>query len=67
MLTRRPSESIMIGDDIKITVTKVNQSNVSIGIEAPRDVAIHRQEIYDQLQEDRQDGAATKSFAEKSK
>jgi carbon storage regulator len=51
VLTRRVNERIVIGDDIVVTVLKVNHDQVRIGIEAPRDVDVHREEVYLQLKE----------------
>lgn len=45
MLNRHPGQSIHIGEDIKVTVSKVKGNNVTIGIEAPRDVNIRRDEL----------------------
>jgi carbon storage regulator len=45
VLSRKPSQSIMIGSDIKITIVKVERNQVRIGIEAPRDVTILRDEL----------------------
>lgn len=47
ILTRRVNETLVIDDKIKITVLDTRGSQVRIGIDAPRDVLIHRQEIYD--------------------
>jgi len=46
ILSRLKSQSIMIGDDIKLTVVCIGQQHVRIGIDAPKHVPIHRQEIY---------------------
>ena len=45
VLTRRENESLMIGEDIKLTILAVKGGQVRVGIEAPKDVAIHRQEL----------------------
>jgi carbon storage regulator len=45
ILTRRPGESILIGDDIKVTITKIRGRQISVGVEAPNDVAVDREEI----------------------
>lgn len=51
LLTRRISETIMIGDDINITILGVNGHQVKIGIDAPKDVPVHREEIYHRIQQ----------------
>lgn len=51
VLTRRINESIMIGDDIVITILAVDGDKAKLGIEAPRDVAILREELYSAVQE----------------
>lgn len=50
ILTRRTGESLQIGDDIKATILGVNGCQVKIGIEAPRNVDVHREEIYARIQ-----------------
>ena len=49
ILSRHVDESIMIGDDIKITVVQNSCGKVRFGIEAPRGVPVHRQEVYDAI------------------
>ncbi|MEQ4674031.1 carbon storage regulator CsrA [Providencia vermicola] len=49
ILTRRASEEVMIGDHIKIKILGVKGNQVRIGIEAPKDVAVHREEIYQRI------------------
>jgi carbon storage regulator len=59
ILTRRVGETIMIGDDITVTVLSVKGNQVRIGIDAPRSVAVHREEIYGRIKEEQartQDG-----------
>ncbi len=51
VLTRKPNQRINIGDDIVITVLEVRGDQVRLGIEAPRDVAVQREEIYVQIQD----------------
>jgi carbon storage regulator len=50
VLTRRPNQSIMIGEDVVITVLEVRGDQVRLGIKAPRDVAVHRDEVWAELQ-----------------
>ncbi len=52
ILTRRVGESLMVGDDITVTVLGVKGNQVRIGVNAPRDVAVHREEIYNRIQDD---------------
>ena len=52
ILTRRAGESLMIGEDVSITVLGVKGNQVRIGIDAPKEVAVHREEIYDRIQDD---------------
>ena len=50
VLTRRAGESVMIGDDVVITVLEARGDVIRLGIEAPRDVQVHREEVYRELQ-----------------
>ena len=52
ILTRKSGESPMIGEDISVTVLGVKGNQVRIGINAPKDIAVHREEIFDKIQED---------------
>ena len=51
ILTRKIGESLMVGDDVTVTVLEVNGGQVRIGIKAPRDIAVHREEVFDRIQE----------------
>jgi len=50
ILTRKPGETIVIGDTIKVTILGVEGKQIRIGIDAPKDVPVHRKEIYDKIQ-----------------
>ena len=52
ILTRRVGEALMVGNDTKIVVLGVKGSQIRIGINAPKDVKVHREEIYDKINED---------------
>ncbi|MEY4189218.1 MAG: hypothetical protein RIT02_4252 [Planctomycetota bacterium] len=56
VLSRQSDETIVIGDNIRVTIVEVRGDKVRIGIEAPRDVSVHRQEIYDAIRRDAQSG-----------
>ncbi|MCR9201850.1 MAG: carbon storage regulator CsrA [Planctomycetaceae bacterium] len=49
VLSRQRDETIIIGDSIRITIVEVRGDKVRIGIDAPKDVAVHRQEVYDAI------------------
>ena len=51
VLTRRINESIVINDDISVLVVEIRGDRVRLGIEAPKDVVVHRKEIYDAIKE----------------
>ena len=52
ILTRRAGEALMIGENVTIKVLGVKGNQVRIGIDAPKDVAVHREEIFDRIQDD---------------
>ncbi len=55
ILTRRVGESLMIGDEVNVTVLGIRGNQVRIGVDAPKDVAVHREEIYDRIQDEKTD------------
>lgn len=54
ILTRRVGESLMIGDDVTVTVLGVKGNQVRVGVDAPKDVAVHREEIYERIQKEQE-------------
>lgn len=52
VLTRRPGESIVVGEDIVVTVIEIKGGQVRIGIDAPRSVEVYREEIYEQVRQE---------------
>jgi carbon storage regulator len=49
ILTRRVGETLMVGDDVTVTIVGVKANQVRIGINAPKDVTVHREEIYERI------------------
>lgn len=58
ILTRRVGETVMIGDDVTITVLGVKGNQVRVGINAPKHVAVHREEIYERIKREQQGGGS---------
>ncbi|EXJ12076.1 MULTISPECIES: carbon storage regulator CsrA [Nitrincola] len=55
ILTRRVGETLMVGDDVTVTVLGVKGNQVRIGVNAPKDVSVHREEIYQRIQREKQE------------
>ncbi len=58
ILTRRTNESLMVGDDVKVTVLSVKGKQIRLGITAPKEIAVHREEVYQRIQEEKARGVA---------
>lgn len=57
ILTRRVGETLMIGDEVTVTVLGVKGNQVRIGVSAPKHVAVHREEIYERIRREQEDDA----------
>lgn len=51
ILTRKVGESLLIGDDVSVTILNIRGNQIKVGIKAPNDVPVHREEIYQRIQE----------------
>lgn len=58
VLSRQKDESIMIGDDVEITIVDVRGDKVRLGITAPREIAVHRREVFDAIQREKNEKKA---------
>ncbi|NLM35185.1 MAG: carbon storage regulator CsrA [Clostridiales bacterium] len=58
VITRKKGESILIGDDIEITVVKLDDGSVKLAIDAPRDITILRKELYKEVEQENMSAAA---------
>ena len=59
ILTRRVGETVMIGNDVTVTVLGVKGNQVRVGVNAPRDVAVHREEIFERIKREEQGAGAS--------
>ena len=59
ILTRRVGETLMVGDDVTVTVLGVKGNQVRIGVNAPKEVAVHREEIYQRIQHEKTGNPST--------
>ena len=57
VLSRHRDESIMIGDDVVVTIVDIRGDKVRLGIEAPQDIPVHRQEVYDAIKRENEKAA----------
>ena len=67
VLSRQRDESIMIGDDVEITIVDVRGDKVRLGITAPKTIPVHRREIYDAIQREKAEKAAGADAQDKPK
>lgn len=67
VLTRRRGEAIVVGDDVKIVVLEVNGDQVRLGVEAPRAVTVHREEVYQEILAQNERAAMSKKTATNEK
>ena len=58
VLSRKVNQSIMVGDNVRVVVVAVDRDQVKLGIEAPREIAVHRSEIYEEIQRSNRSAAA---------
>lgn len=63
ILTRRVGETIVIGDEVIITVLGIKGNQVRIGINAPKDVSVHREEIYQRIQKEKEEKSSASAAA----
>ena len=66
ILTRRVGETLMIGDEVTVTVLGVKGNQVRIGVNAPKEVAVHREEIYERIKREQQTAFAAAPVASTS-
>lgn len=59
ILTRRVGETLMIGDDVTVTVLGVKGNQVRVGVSAPKEVSVHREEIYERIKQEQKTHPAT--------
>lgn len=59
ILTRRIGETLMVGDDVHVTILGVKAAQVRIGVNAPQDIAVHREEIYQRIQKEKSEKIKT--------
>ena len=59
ILTRRVGETLMIGDDVTVTVLGVKGNQVRVGVSAPKEVSVHREEIYERIKQEKKDNESS--------
>ena len=63
ILTRRIGETLMIGDEVTVTVLGVKGNQVRVGVNAPKDIAVHREEIYERIQKESSNNDSAKEIS----
>ena len=66
ILTRRVGETVMIGDDVTVTVLGVKGNQVRVGVNAPKEIAVHREEIYERIKREEQQQAQAAAHVERA-
>jgi carbon storage regulator len=64
ILTRRISEAVIIGDDVTVTILGIKDRQIRLGINAPKEVSVHREEIYQRIQQERGKAPAEPDYEE---
>ena len=59
ILTRRVGETLMIGDDVTVTVLGVKGNQVRIGVNAPKEISVHREEIYERIKKEQEESSGS--------
>ena len=67
VLSRRKDESIMIGDNVEITIVDVRGDKVRIGITAPKEIPVHRREVYEAIQREKQEAEKSEDSGKEAK
>jgi carbon storage regulator len=66
VLSRKINQSIMVGDNVRVVIVAVDRDQVKLGIEAPRDIAVHRSEVYEEIQRANRSAAGADTPATKT-
>lgn len=61
ILTRRIGETVMIGNDVTVTILGIKGNQVRVGVNAPKEIAVHREEIYERIKREAQGGGAARA------
>jgi carbon storage regulator len=64
ILTRRVGESLMIGDEVRVTILAIKGQQVRVGVQAPKTIAVHRKEIYERIKRSQEESTGDSSSAD---